>query len=342
MLIVQKFHSIHEIDPEFIPNIELLLQEEIPHFDSLVAQHDQAPADEVFTYFLFFGPTQNTPIGMAQLSLKQIPSKKFLPWWKKLMFWKKDHLQWKQATWKVAYTGLGTGVFDQRFSRSGKEKIFQLINEYHSRPDVMANNFLSIKDVAEQQIPWKDASTWNKESYVLEPLSKSSKTYQDYLASLDPEIAKQIKTSWKDLHKNSEIKLGDYPSIADAPANLPIEASVLERWKKYGAAVLTFERDDSILGCLLFMSGKNGNVFFEPFLFEPDGDPVVDEELYTQYALLKFFEMPQAKKFHLMKFGQKLVFEDKSDMLFLQNQGFGTKTLSEQFYSRIKDLKRPL
>lgn len=41
MFIVQKFHSIHEIDPEFIQTVETLLQEEVASFDILVHNHDK-------------------------------------------------------------------------------------------------------------------------------------------------------------------------------------------------------------------------------------------------------------------------------------------------------------
>lgn len=342
MLIVQKFHSIHEIDPEFIQNIEFLLQEDVASFDTLVQRHDGAPTGHVFTYFLFFGPTQNAPIGFAQLCLKPIPAAELLPWHKKLKFWDKSHLHWKQVTWQVGDGSSGLCVFDPKYARSGKEKIQELIREYEAREDVLGEELYCLKGLQDFTMSWNSDIQWSKEAYVLEPLTKAYKSYQDYMASLEPEVKKLVKESWRDLHKKGHVELGDYPSPLETPKTLPIPAEQLETWAKWGAQVLTFEKDLKILGCLLVLKGRNGNVFFEPFPFEPEGEVIVNDELYTQYALLKFFEMPDARKCHLMKFGSKLVFEDKEDLKFFKDQGFQLKTVIRQFQSRLKELTRPL
>lgn len=342
MLIVQKFHSIHEIDPEFIQNIEVLLQEDVASFDTLVQRHDGAPEGHVFTYFLFFGPTQNAPIGFAQLCLKPIPSKDLLPWHKKLKFWDKDYLHWKQATWEIGDGSSGLCVFDPKYSRSGKDKIQELIKEYEARDDIKAQELYCLKGLQDFSMGWQTENKWQKDAYVLEPFAKAFKTYQDYMESLAPEVKKIVKQGWKELHKKGQIELGDYPSPLDTPKTLPIPSEQLETWARWGAQVLTFEKDLKILGCLLVLKGKNGNVFFEPFPFEPEGEAFVSDELYTQYALLKFFEMPEARKCHLMKFGSKLVFEDKEDLKFFKEQGFQLKTVVRSFESRLPELNHPL
>lgn len=342
MLIVQKFHSIHEIDSEFIHNIELLLQEDIASFGTLIQRHDSAPEGHVFTYFLFFGPTQNTPIGFAQLRLVPIPADDYIPWYKKFSKANKDKEFWKQLTWEIGDGSSGLCVFDPRFARSGKEKIQALMREYETRPTVMASEMYFIKGLQDFSNSWEAQNQWSKEIYVLEPFTKAFKTYQDYLGSLNADVQKQIKESWKTLHKQEQIQLGDYPSPLDTPKTLPIPSEQLELWEKWGAHVLTFEKDLKVLGCLLILKGKNGNIFFEPFPFEAEGSSLVSDELYTQYAILKFFEMPEARKCHLMKFGSKLVFEDKDDLTFFQSQGFQQKTINRSFSSRLPQLKRPL
>lgn len=340
MLLVQKYHSIHDIDPEFISNIEVLLQEDIASFATLIQRHDGAPEGCVCTYFLFFGPTQNTPIGFAQLSLRPIPN--LLPWYRKILFWKKDHLHWKQITWKIGDGCSGPCVFDPKYARSGREKMQELIKEYESRTDIMAEDLYCLKGLQDFTSSWKSETKWSNEAYVLEPLVKASKTYQDYLNGLPEDYKQAVKESWRELHKNGQIEMGDYPTPHDTPKTLPIPKEQLDTWEKWGAQVLTFEKDLKVLGCLLVLNGKNGNVFFEPFPFEPEGEALVSDELYTQYALLKFFEMPNARKCHLMKFGSKLVFEEKKDLQFFQIQGFQLKTVVRQFQSQIKKLISPL
>ncbi len=342
MLIVQKFHSIHEIDPEFISNIETLLQEDVASFDTLVQRHDLAPDTDRFTYFLFFGPTQNAPVGFAQMCLRTIPSKDFLPWHKKLKFWDKEYTHWKQITWQVGDGSAGMCVFDPRFARTGREKVIKLIQEYEQRSDVLAHNFFFLKGLQDFPAPWKETPCFTKESFVLEPLIKSAKSYQDYLKTLNPEVQGFIKKSWKELHAKGEIDLGDYPNPKETPKTLPIPEEQLNIWEKWGAQVLTFEKDLKVLGCLLVLKGKNGNVFFEPFPFEAENEALVNDELYTQYALLKFFEMPDARKCHMMKFGAKLVFDNKDDLQFFKEQSFQYKTVTQHFYSRLPELKAPV
>ena len=343
MLMVQKFHSIHDIDQEFIPSLELLLQEDVPSFKNLIEKHDQAPEGDVFTYFVFFGPTQNTPIGFAQVCIHALPEEDLRGWFQKIFkFWKKDLSHWKQLTWKVGDGNSGLFVFDPRFSRTGKEHIQKLIQEYESRPEVKSQEFFFIKGLQDFQSEWSTQNKWAKDRFVLEPLVKSSKTYQDYIGSLHVDVGEQIKRAWKDLHQKNEVQLGDYFSANETPQTIPIEEKVLKSWEKLGVQILTFEKDLKVLGCLKVQKGSNGNIFFEPFPFEPQGQALVPDELYTQYALIKFFEMPEARKCHMLNFGTKLVFDEKEDLKFFQEQGFQFKTIIHHFLSKLPNITKPL
>lgn len=342
MIIVQKFHSIHEIDPEFISNLEVLLQEEVPSFKNLVEKHDKAPEGHVFTFFLFFGPTQNAPVGFAQLCLHPLPTENLINWQDKLKFWKKEHLHWKQLTWKVGDGNSGLFVFDPRFARSGKEKMQELIHEYESRIEIKSEEIFFVKGLQDFQSTWTPEHHWAKERFVLEPLIKASKTYQDYLASLDSSVAQIIKQNWKELHQKNQVELGDYPSAKETPKTFPVDEKTLASWDNLGVQILTFEKDLKVLGCLLVQRGKNGNIFFEPYPFEPQGQAIVADEVYTQYALLKFFEMPEARKCHMLNSGTKIVFDEKEDLKFFLEQGFQYKTITQSFSSRLPQLTKPI
>lgn len=342
MLIVQKYHSVLEIDPEFITSIEVLLKEEVPNFKALVKRHDEAPSTDVFTYFLFFGPTQNTPIGFAQLTLRKIPSKKYLPWWRRLMFWKKDHHHWKEAIWKCLDGSAGYCVFDPKYARNGKEKVHGLIKEYQSRIEVRAEHIHSLKGLQDYRPANESDVLWTKETYIIEPMAKASKTYQDYLSHLTENTQADIKNEWKHLHKVGKIELGDYPTVNHLKKSLPLSPEELSELSSSGNQILTFEKEDKILGCLSVAIGKDGNVFFEPFPFESAGTAEVGDELYIQYALLKFFEMPDSRRCHLLKHGEKMRFDDKTELSFFLDQGFQAKTVVEQFTSNLPGLDRPL
>lgn len=343
MLIVQKFHSIHEIDPEFISNIETLLQEEVPSFKNLIKAHDEAPPENVFTYFLFFGPTQNAPIGFAQLCLKSVPSEKFRSWYEKMFFWNKDHIHWKQVTWGVTDGTPGVYIFDPKFARTGKEKILELIKDYEIRDDIMAEEIYSIKGLQDVHPTLvKDTTKWSQEIYVLEPLHKAHKSYADFIQGLKPDIQLLIKENWKNLHKGKDIKLGDYQSPLETPNTIPITQERLETLSKSDVQILTFEKDLIILGCILVFKGKNGNIFFEPIPFETHEDHLINDDLYIQYSLLKFFEMPNSRKCHFIKNGSKLSFVNKQDLDFFISQGLSYKTIIREFQSKLKGLEIPL
>ncbi len=342
MLMVQSFHSIHEIDTEFVTSIEFLLQEEVASFKSLVDLHDLAPEGCLFTYFLFFGPTQNAPVGFAQLCLKPIPFKKIIPWHKRMNFWDKSRHHWKQLSWQIGNGLCGLCVFDPKFLRSGKEKVQSLIEEYEKRSDIVAQETYYLKGLQEFSSLWNQTDQWSKEFFVLDPLNRASKSYEDYILSLNPEVQNLIKESWKTLYQKRKIKLGDYASVSEITKKLPPNTEIPQSLIESESQVLTFEKEDKVLGCILVQKGKNGNIFFEPFPFEPEGEVLVNDELYTQYALLKFFETDGGRKCHLTKFGKKLTFEDKSDLIFFQSQGFGFKTVGRKFKSQLKELSYPL
>lgn len=337
MLLVQSYHSIHEIDAEFIPNIELLLKEDIPSFNTLQLRHDEAPASDVFSYFLFFGPTQNTPVGFASVTLRKIPYENYLPWWRKLLFWKKDHHHWQQAIWKIADGSAGHYVFDSRFVRSGREKIQSLMQDYEKRAEVMAQYTYSIKGLQELS-----SRNNTQDLYVLEPLLRSSKSYQEYLTNLSPQMQNQIKQNWKSLHQSGEVVMGDYASIGNVQKSLQLAPALQERLYKQKAQILTFEKDKSLLGCLSVLKGKDGNIFFEPYPFEPVNGSLVSDDLYIQYALLKFFEMPEARRCHILKDGEKLLFKNKEELASFTDQGFQLKTISTNFSSRLKGMSHPV
>lgn len=338
---VQQYHSIHEIDPEFIPSIEVLLEEEIPHFDVLVRKHDLAPEKEMFTYYLFFGASHNMPVGLAHVALKflDVDCRTFS---QKLKFWNKDHTHWKQLDWNLPGTSIGLSVFNQKAGVSSHKKILDILSGYLSREDIVAFNIYTPKHSPETPLLAEPKHQLQKDHYHLLPLTKTVNSYQEYLATLEKESQKEITRQWKQLHKAHHIELGEYPIIADAPKELPFDQSLLDFWLSIGAQLLTFNKDGKILGCLLMMEGKNGNFFFEPYPFESAHDALVSDLLYIQYAIFKFFEFPHSRKCHILKGFNKLVFEEKEDLAFFADQGFSYKHMVQTFVSKLEKLEKPV
>ncbi len=340
MIIAQKFHSLHEIDPEFIPSLEMLLKEEVPNFHFIERAQDGSPVTDLYTYFLFFGPTQNTPIGFGQVCLRSVPSAPLLSLGQKLTFWKKDHLHWREAIWNVFGGNSGVCLFDPKFARSGTEKMQEIIHDYETRADIVAHDIHLLKGLQNYKLK-NSQPVKTRSRYVLESLPKSAKTYQDYLNGLNSETKKEIKTEWKRLVDEGTVTMGDYPFPVPELV-LPFTHEELTLWEKWKATVLTFERNKKILGCVLMLPGKDGNYFFEPFPFESAETATVSDQMYIQYALLKFHDIEKARRCHIMKSGAKLTFTDKKELEYFTLQGFQTKEVSEIFYSRLEGLTDPV
>jgi predicted RNA-binding protein with RPS1 domain len=118
------------------------------------------------------------------------------------------------------------------------------------RDDIKAEEVIGIKGLQDFNLAWETESNQSKESFVLEPLSKANKSYQDYFESLEPDMQLFIKKSWQEIHKKEQIQLGDYGNPLDTPKTFPVSSEKLEAWSKWGAQILTFEKDLKILGCL--------------------------------------------------------------------------------------------
>jgi hypothetical protein len=340
MIIVQKFHSLHEIDPEFIPSIEMLLKEEVPNFHFIERAQDGSPLTDLYTYFLFFGPTQNTPIGFGQVCLRSVPSAPLLSFGQKLCFWKKEHLHWREAIWNVFGGNSGVCLFDPKFTRNGSEKMQEVIHEYESRGDIVAHDIHLLKGLQNYKLKNSQAVK-TRSRYVLESLPKSAKTYADYLDALSPETRKEIKTEWKRLADAGNVNMGDF-ALPAPELELPFTQEEINLWTTWKVTILTFEREKKILGCILMIPGKDGNFFFEPFPFEAADEATVSDQTYIQYALLKFHDVEKARRCHIMKSGAKLTFTEKKDLEYFTLQGFQTKEVSEIFYSRLEGLTDPI
>jgi hypothetical protein len=339
MLIVQKFHSLKEIDGEFIPAIELLMTDHWVDFNAWLAAEAASPADVTFNYWLFFGPTQNSPVGIAQVSLKKLEVETLLPWWKKLTrLWDKSLDHWKRATWQLALGIDGPAVFDPRFARTGFEKLQELFKEVEAREDVMAVTVLRTSDKSAPAAPskWSEIHQTKETSWqMLKAWTRSHRHYQDYLADLAPEMGRQIQVAWKTLHKEHQITLGDYPTL-ESRQDLLIHCPDLDETHIAGfpGGLLTFQKDGVLLGFVHYRAGLGGTLFAEPVPLEISGQELVSDMMYVQYALLKAHENEQARRVIIIRQGAPFRLSDQSEEGFFKDQGFGINLVHEHSWSR--------
>jgi hypothetical protein len=342
MLLTQKFHSLNEIDPEFIPAIEILMHEHCVDFKAWKELEKESPVDETFSYWLFFGPTQNSPVGIAQVAFKKIDSAQYLPWWKKITgIFDRKLSQWKLARWQLCDGADGSALFDQRFARTGKEKLNELFKELEVRDDVMAMSITSPQGTNSYRPGWQQIHHENKSQWLaLVPLERKSRDYQDYLSALSSEESKTIRDSWKKLHKDSLVIIGDYPTL-ESRHELYQDCSGSDQstLDKFTGGLLTFQKGAQLLGVVHYQLGQQGTFFIEPMPFEPQGEEIVVDHLYVQYGILKAHEISAVRKIIVCRSGRPLRLENGNEAKFFLQQGFITKDIHDVGWSRSEYIK---
>lgn len=337
MLLTQKFHSLQEIDVEFVPALETLMSDHWVDFAAWKEAETKCPADETFCYWLFFGPTQNSPVGIAQVSYKKIDTAACLPWWKKITgVFDKSLNHWKLARWQLANGSDGPGLFDARFARSGREKLLELIKEIEQREDIMAMTVLSLEGSPSYRPQWNEIFHQAQTQWgVLRPWVREHRAYQDYLAALPAEEAKKIQQSWKKLHRDSAVVLGDFPTLEGRREFLE-QCPGLDEGLIAGfpGGLLTFQKDGKLLGFVHYRVGQNGALFVEPVPLEAQGEELVSDQLYVQYALLKSHEMENVRKVIVVRQGGLFRLQDDLEAQFFREQGFAIGTINEHDWSR--------
>jgi hypothetical protein len=342
MLLTQKFHSLNEIDPEFIPAIEQLMHEHCVDFAAWKTLEKETPADETFNYWLFFGPTQNSPVGIAQVAFKKLNTDQYLPWWKKISgVFDKNLSKWKLARWQLCDGADGSALFDQRFARTGKEKLNELFKELEARDDVMAMSITTPHAISPYRPQWLEIPHENKAQWLaLVPLERKSRDYQYYLSALPAEDGKTIRDSWKKLHKDSQVIIGDFPTI-ESRSELYQFCSETDKaaLEKFNGGLLTFQKGNQLLGVIHYQEGQQGTFFIEPMPFEAQGEEIVGDNLYVQYGILKAHEISQVRKIIVCRQGRPLRLENNGEAQFFRQQGFITKDVYDIGWSRSDYIK---
>lgn len=338
MLLTQKFHSLNEIDPEFISALEQLLHEEWPDFNTWKLFEQNSPPEDTYIYWLFFGPTQNTPVGATQVRLRKLNPEKTNPWWMKVgkMFGMKpaDH---RMAVWEMGSSSDGPAVFDARFARSGREKFWKLHHEVEVRSEVLVESIVLPQGWGTPKPAWPEVAQEKRDSWqALRPFEKKHKLYQDYLGGLENRA--DIQAGWRKLHEGN-IKLGDFPTL-NSREELAKECpqADLRQFEKFPGGLLTFQHEGKLLGAVHYQKGQAGTWFFEPVPLETQGEEIVGDLLYVQYALLKWHEISEARKLVINRHGRPLHLKVPAEEQFFTSQGFTTRVMEELTWSRVLDV----
>jgi hypothetical protein len=207
MIITQKFHSVHEIDEEFIPTLEELLGGQVPSFDWIKSYEDQSPESTHFTYYLFFGNKHNSPIGYAQMALRPQEAPK-TPWWKKIFGTKQTAAEnYKSVEWNLFNRCEGI-VFEPRYIKPGMLKAQELFQEYQTRSDIGAQ-IININEHHSVARPTENFEVCP--SFLT--FIKSCENYQEYINQLGQHNKEFVEALWRE--GNKVYSIGEYPSFKE-------------------------------------------------------------------------------------------------------------------------------
>jgi len=298
MLITQKYHSAFEIDKEFIPSLELLLQDDIPSFEWVKYQEEKTPKDVHFTYYLFFGEKHNAPVGFAQACIHNREGHgsllgKFLG----------QNRREKSLIWSMQGDHFEGMIFDPNYLREGITQAKKLIHEYNDREDI---NFHFVKINKRHTEDLKSLNPVKSHTErIMDGLLKSCESYQEYLNSLSTPIQNNLKLLWKELYQNPKFKMGEFETFKDC-FTYKTQGSQqyqefknhekLEIYKNFADFFYTLETKEEVLAILFFIKGSSGHLFCDFFTI----DRSIDKDLLIQACIMNFYEHPDFSHLHFL------------------------------------------
>lgn len=334
MIITQKFNSVDEIDPEFIPSLEELLCEQIPHFDLIKKYEKSRNSETRFNYFLFFGNQTNSPIGFAQIEVEKNRDHKetFIEKFFSRKNILKPDLFENHVRWLIPGSAKEGVVFNPKYIRHAASKASKIFQDFLQRPDVHTQELHFSTAYDDLAASLSESYTERSSENISDALIKNKASYAEFLDAQSSEAAKKIKMAWKYAQKTLQFKMGEYSDFREmfeykkkgalqykglrSHPQLEIHLSENGRTK-----FITFEDDQEVQSIVIYISGVLGHSFYDIFCLNED----VPEILQHQQAIMHFFEDEKASKLHFLG-------SCRSNE-FLAELGF---TLKKQIYLKMK------
>lgn len=298
MLITQKYHCAKDIDPEFIPSLEELLQDSIPNFEWIKFQEEKTPEDVHFTYYLFFGNKHNAPVGFAQACIHNREGHgsllgKFLGQTKKE----------KSLIWSMQGDHFQGLVFDPNYLKEGIKEARQLIKDYNAREDI---NFHFVKINSRNTQDFEDLEPIKTQhERIIDGLIKNEDSYEDYFKSLSGPIQKHIKNLWKDIYQEPRFKMGKFSSFKDCFSYKSKgheqyqslkNSEKIEIYKNFTDKYITLETHEEVLAIIFFIKGRSGHVFCDFISLVKE----LDKDLLIQVCIMNFYEDKEYSHLHFL------------------------------------------
>ena len=307
MIITQKYNSAFDIDPEFIPSLESLLENCTPSFNLIKNYEKSACENTNFTYFLFFGNKTNSPIGFAQLEIKKgktIRKKFFSKLFKRdLLTPTNEH----QISWSIPGALKEGIVFEPMYTKHACEKAQKIFTEFFEREDIYSQE-LTYSDAYEEMHKLSNQQTASKKNQIIpETLIKNRSNYEEFFSHLSKETQAHIKSSWKTVYRDLQYKMGDFNQFKDVFGYKSEGAKQYKELKKNPMIekyiglenkvhFLSLENNKEVKLLVLLIEGSGINSFYEIYSF----DDSIPKIIPHQMAIMKFYELDNANRLHCL------------------------------------------
>lgn len=298
-MIVQKYHSLLDLDEEFTLPLEELLANDAPCLQALKKRELESPSAVHFVYFLFFGKQSNAPIAFARACLYTQKNQD-----KRWFFAKKEQVT-KRVFWSLSLEDepcptSGICIAAGRETQT-LEKWRTIIEDFDKRAEVREQRILvqaQYEQYLRKLFPKAQISApVSQRTYLL----KAHSSYERYTQELDKNTRASVKRLWQNLYANKDLRIGEYHAFKEAftyksQGSLQYQKLKKEEHLKFfienSCRFLTLEGPTEV-DCLIFiMQNSHGHMFFSHYSLQGS----YDEDVITQVAIMHFYEKGEANK----------------------------------------------
>ena len=277
------------------------MKEHVPSFEWIKLKEKLSPENIHFTYYLFFGKTKNSPIGYAQVAIKNEERVRKIGHG---LFAKKQKDRVKQILWSAPSSSQEGVVFDPAFLKAGIAKTEKIFEEYNSREEVKLQELM----VGAEVLGHTNLSLSAHQSHedIVNCLVKNRANYQQYLEGLEEAQQKKIKSIWKKVYHDQSWRIGEYKKFKECFGYKKSGAKQYNQLKKQSRLIpyiqqadlfLTFESPEEVFGIVFMFHGSPGQMFFKTCAVSEN----VEDELLTQAAIMRFYEEPECSKLRFLE-----------------------------------------
>lgn len=279
MLLVQKFNSLDEIDPEFKDSLESLLSSELPCLSMLNDFEKRCPTNLAFYYYLFFGHQHNRPVGFFFAQFVPLPESEFMSFTERMM----QKIKKTPAPKSLRLAGPGaTGTywfFELKHVTQGLKEIKKVLSEI-KMPAVLMS-----EEVSNSLYPafLGEHGYREKKKLLLAPVTLKNNSYENYFNSLQTEEKNQLKTLWKHLTQNKQLEMTEITESFKLP-----RAEGISNYLKLNSTFIALNENNEVKGLIIFTKGTQQKLFVD-FMIINHSD-AYSPMSYLQNALMKAFD----------------------------------------------------